>query len=100
MTALQDSIRQGNRAAVASQIAYPLLWTSATAKTTIRTRHEFLLRYADIFRPGVVKAVLAADPHALFCQNVTQASIGSGVIWGDVFGRRLAITTINPPVRS
>ncbi|HLX19170.1 MAG TPA: hypothetical protein VKR23_03365 [Gaiellaceae bacterium] len=46
----------------------------------------------------LVKAILAADPHALFCQNVTQASIGSGLLWGDVFGRRLAIITINPPV--
>jgi hypothetical protein len=98
MTAFQSSIRQGNRAAVATQIAYPLLWSTASGKVTIHSHQEFLARYSEIFRSSLLHAILAADPHALFCQNMTQASIGSGVIWGDVFRQRLSIITINPPV--
>ena len=97
MTAFQGAVRRGDRAAVASKIAYPLRWATKTRVTAIGSRAEFLERYTDIFRPTVVKAILAPDPHALFCQNMTQASIGSGVIWGDVVGGRPSIITINPP---
>jgi len=51
-----------------------------------------------VFQPRTVAAILGADPRALFCQNVNQVMLGSGVIWGDDLGKRLAIITVNPPV--
>jgi hypothetical protein len=93
MTAFQVALEHGDRTRVVRSVHYPLRW----AGRTIKRSGGLLRRYDGVFAPRVIHAVLAANPRALFCQNVTQVMLDSGVIWGDDLGGRLAIVTVNPP---
>jgi hypothetical protein len=93
MSVFQGAMEEGDRGAVVDRIRYPLRWGG----TNIESRRELLRRYGAVFAPPVLRAVVAADPRALFCQNISEVMLGSGVIWGDDFGGRLAIVTVNRP---
>jgi hypothetical protein len=99
MSGLQHALKQNDRTAVADRILFPLSWSNHGTTTVIRNRAAFLERYTSIFRPAVVGAVIAADPRALFCKNLSQAALDSGVVWGDIsLGGRRGIITVNPPL--
>src|SRR6202035_5060991 len=94
MASFQAALKDDDRGRIASSIEYPLRWSGGM----ISGRGQLLTRYPSVFQPAVVKAVLAADPRALFCKNISEVMLNSGVIWGDDFNGRLAIVTVNPPV--
>jgi hypothetical protein len=93
MRSFQAAVRSGDRARVARSVHYPLLW----AGRRVDTGGKLVADYRSIFVPAVVAAIEAADPRALFCQNLSQVMLGSGVVWGDDFGGRLAVVTVNRP---
>jgi hypothetical protein len=94
MRSFQTAVEEGDRSSVASSIEYPL----SLSHGIIPNRQELLRRYGAVFTPGVVAEIESADPRALFCQNVSQVMLDSGVVWGDDFKGRLAVITINPPM--
>jgi hypothetical protein len=94
MASFQKAIKRNDRSYIAREVDYPVRWSGGT----IAGRPQLLGEYSAIFRPAVVKAILAADARALFCQNVSQVMLDSGVIWGDDYNGRLAISTVNSPI--
>jgi hypothetical protein len=99
MTAFRTAVLDGDRAAVAAKAAPRLLWNhgSPWRSTPVAGPHGVRSLYASIFVLGVVHAIHAADPRALFCKDVTMVMLGSGVAWGDEPGGRPAIVSINEP---
>jgi hypothetical protein len=95
MSSLRSSVLDANHAAVASHVAFPLLWNHGQGRTIIRNRGQFLRYYEMIFRANDVAAIRSADPRALFCRNVTQVMLGLGVVWGDEPDGQPAVISIN-----
>jgi hypothetical protein len=90
----QVALKRGETSVVARDIHYPPRWDGPL----IASRRQLVSHYATVFRPGIVKAIIGADPRALFCQNSSEVALDDGVIWGDDFKGRLALITVNAVV--
>jgi hypothetical protein len=94
LTALQRSLRRGDRGAVAELVLYPLRW-NGSRHVSIDDRATLLDRYAEIFTPAVLERIASVDARGLFC-NSYGFMIGNGLVWGSVGNDgRYGLTTLN-----
>ena len=92
----QHALRSRDHAGVAADVVFPLAWNHGKT-TTIRSSGELARLYASIFRPALVRAVLAPDPRGLVCKNGNQFTLGDGIVWGEAVGGRVGVIAINGP---
>jgi len=95
MTRFREAVVSDDRAHVAAALARPFLWNHGGASTSISGSAQLSAVYDSIFGRAVIREIKAANPRALFCKNVTEVMLGSGVVWGDEPGGRPAIVSIN-----
>ena len=78
--ALQAAVRSGKPAEVADLVVFPLRVNTPPKTGFVKTRSEFVRRYAEIFTPAVRAAILRQRPTELF-RNWQGLMIGNGEIW-------------------
>lgn len=78
--ALQEAVRSDKPAAVADLVVFPLRVNKPPQTSLVKTRSEFLRRYAALFTPAVRAAILRQRPAELF-RSWQGFMIGNGEIW-------------------
>ena len=103
LAALKESVSEGDEAAVAAMVAYPLETTLAGERVTLASEDDFMQRYEQLLTPAVVAAVEKQTYATLFA-NAEGAMIGDGEVWfsgvcGDATCAEASvrIIAVNPP---
>jgi hypothetical protein len=80
LAALKESVSEGDEAAVAAMVAYPLETTLAGERVTLASQDDFVRRYGELLTPAVVAAVERQTYGTLFA-NADGVMIGDGEVW-------------------
>ncbi len=93
---LKEAVARDERARVASLVSFPLRLNTGRGKTLVRSRRDFLRRYARVF-DAKVKAALARQTEAGLFVRDQGLMVGDGEIWFAPAGRpaRLLVITVN-----
>jgi hypothetical protein len=77
---LKHAVAAGDKNAVAGMIAYPVTMRIGGKKIALRSKRDFVARYASIFTPKLVDIVAGQQYATLFVRD-QGAMIGGGEIW-------------------
>lgn len=79
---VQAAVTTGNKTALASMVSYPMRAALNGKRVQIRTRHQFLQMYPQLFNRTVVCAIKSAKDSDVW-GNYQGFMVGNGVIWWD-----------------
>jgi hypothetical protein len=85
-----DSLKNGDKEAVASCISFPIRVSVKGKKQTLQNKRQLLAAYPDVFDRDFVAAVSGCPPRNLW-NNHQGLMLGSGLIWFNSEGAVLAI---------
>lgn len=86
-----QAVEMGDKATVASLIAYPIkVHVAGGVLKTIRSRNELMSQYDAIFSPAYRKAISDAMPRNMFARD-QGIMLGRGEVWFDANGEVIAL---------
>lgn len=94
--ALTQAVEANDAALLATLVEFPLR-VNRSGKKPLKIANAAALRkqYAKVFADGTRRAILDADPAAVFCR-AEGAMIGHGVVWARKEAGRTALFVVNP----
>lgn len=87
-----QAVKRGDKATVASMVAYPLRLRISGSMTTIHNTQELLKQYDTIFTSGFRQTIEADLPRNMFA-NDRGISLAGGGVWFNAAGR---VSMVNP----
>ena len=92
---LKQAVAANDRGAVAAMVSYPLrVHPVGRPAKTYGNAAALRADYPNVFTPGVVNAVAAAEPDNLFARD-QGVMIGQGEIWMNEVAGSMKIVTVN-----
>ena len=86
----RQAVEQGDKAAVAALIQYPIQVRIKAVAIPIQNRAELVARYDEIFSPAFRKAITGAMPRHMFARE-QGVMLGKGEAWFGATGRVIAL---------
>lgn len=86
----RDAVRRGDKAVVASLVAYPIVVQVAGGKKRLRRPAEFIANFDAIFSAGYRDAIASALPRNMFVRD-QGVMLGRGEVWFGADGKVIAL---------
>jgi hypothetical protein len=93
--AVKNAAKRGDRAALASLMAYPLRVNTGSGKSYfVAAKSSLLSRFSSVFDAETLRKLEGIEPHAVFCRS-GQSMLADGTLWASMVSGNLRGRAVN-----